>query len=30
CGFDAKLLHWQCPGCKTWNSIKPIHGVEGE
>lgn len=30
CGFDAKLLHWQCPGCRNWNSIKPIHGVEGE
>ncbi len=30
CGFDAKLLHWQCPGCKNWTTIKPIHGVEGE
>jgi lipopolysaccharide biosynthesis regulator YciM len=30
CGFDAKLLHWQCPGCKSWNSVKPVHGVEGE
>jgi lipopolysaccharide assembly protein B len=30
CGFPARALHWQCPGCKHWNSIKPIHGVEGE
>ncbi len=30
CGFNGKTLHWQCPGCKRWNSIKPIHGVEGE
>lgn len=30
CGFEAKKLHWQCPGCKTWNSVKPVHGVHGE
>lgn len=30
CGFDAKSLHWQCPSCKGWNSVKPVHGVEGE
>jgi lipopolysaccharide biosynthesis regulator YciM len=30
CGFHAKALHWQCPGCKTWNSLKPVEGVEGE
>jgi lipopolysaccharide biosynthesis regulator YciM len=30
CGFSGKALHWQCPGCKHWNSIRPIHGVEGE
>ena len=30
CGFSAMTLHWQCPGCKNWNTIKPIHGVEGE
>jgi lipopolysaccharide biosynthesis regulator YciM len=30
CGFPAKLLHWQCPSCKHWNTIKPIQGVEGE
>jgi len=30
CGFDAKMLHWQCPGCKHWESIQPIFGVAGE
>ncbi len=30
CGFDAKLMHWHCPSCKYWNTIKPVHGVEGE
>ena len=30
CGFPAKSLHWQCPGCKHWASIRPIQGVEGE
>jgi lipopolysaccharide biosynthesis regulator YciM len=30
CGFGARSLHWQCPSCKTWNSVKPIHGVAGE
>ena len=29
-GFEAKALHWQCPGCKTWSSVKPIYGIEGE
>jgi lipopolysaccharide biosynthesis regulator YciM len=23
CGFTAKKLHWHCPSCKTWGSIKP-------
>lgn len=30
CGFAGKSLYWQCPGCKEWNTVKPIHGVEGE
>lgn len=24
CGFSGQLLHWLCPGCKTWGSVKPI------
>lgn len=30
CGFAGRSLHWQCPSCKSWNTIKPIHGIEGE
>jgi len=30
CGFNAKALHWQCPGCKHWSSLKPVDSVEGE
>lgn len=30
CGFGARAHHWQCPSCKLWNSVKPIHGVSGE
>lgn len=30
CGFGAKAHHWQCPSCKTWGSIRPIHGVANE
>ena len=30
CGFKGRSLHWQCPSCKFWNSIKPILGIEGE
>jgi lipopolysaccharide assembly protein B len=30
CGFSPRALHWQCPSCKSWGSIKPVHGVPGE
>lgn len=30
CGFAGRSVYWQCPGCKGWNRIKPIHGIEGE
>jgi lipopolysaccharide assembly protein B len=28
CGFAGKSLHWQCPGCKEWSSVKPVHSLE--
>lgn len=28
CGFSGKTLHWQCPGCKQWSSMMPVHGME--
>ena len=30
CGFDAIRLHWLCPSCRRWNTIKRVHGVAGE
>lgn len=30
CGFKGNDLHWLCPSCKSWSSIKPIRGIEGE
>lgn len=30
CGFAGKALHWHCPGCKRWGTVKPILGLEGE
>jgi lipopolysaccharide biosynthesis regulator YciM len=30
CGFSGKKMHWRCPTCKRWNSVRPVTGVEGE
>lgn len=30
CGYHSKTMLWQCPSCKQWDRIKPIHGIEGE
>ncbi len=30
CGFSGNQLHWLCPSCKSWGTIKPLKGVEGE
>jgi lipopolysaccharide biosynthesis regulator YciM len=32
CGFNARRLHWQCPGCKGWGTVRPVHlgGIEPE
>lgn len=30
CGFHSKTLHWLCPRCKSWSTVKPIHGLEGD
>jgi len=24
CGFSGKQMHWLCPGCKTWGSVRGI------
>ncbi len=30
CGYSGKKMHWQCPGCKRWTALQPIHGMEGD
>lgn len=30
CGFHGRVLHWQCPSCQSWNSVRPVIGAEGE
>ena len=30
CGFSGRQLHWLCPGCKQWGTIKVIRGTEGD
>jgi len=30
CGFEARHLHWLCPSCRSWGTIKPIKGLQGE
>jgi len=28
CGFTAKKIHWLCPGCRRWSTVKPTHILE--
>lgn len=28
CGFSGRQLHWQCPTCHGWSSIRPLKGRE--
>lgn len=30
CGFSAKSLHWQCPGCKHWGTFLSVYSLEEE
>ena len=30
CGFAGNQLHWLCPSCKHWDSVRSVKGVEGE
>ncbi|WP_336368573.1 lipopolysaccharide assembly protein LapB [Marinobacter sp. C2H3] len=30
CGFSGQRLHWLCPSCKQWETVRPIQGVEAE
>ncbi|MBS0394327.1 MAG: tetratricopeptide repeat protein, partial [Proteobacteria bacterium] len=28
CGFSSSGFFWQCPGCKSWDSLKPLSPAE--
>ena len=30
CGFSAQTLHWLCPKCRSWGTVAPILGLEGD
>jgi len=30
CGFKGQTLHWHCPGCHRWDTIRPLLGEENE
>ncbi|MCV2884071.1 lipopolysaccharide assembly protein LapB [Aestuariibacter sp. AA17] len=30
CGFSGRQIHWLCPSCKKWGTVKPIKGLDGE
>jgi len=30
CGFELKTLHWHCPSCSGWGSVKHVRGILGE
>jgi lipopolysaccharide biosynthesis regulator YciM len=30
CGFAGRSLHWQCPSCKAWGSVKPVETLMQE
>ena len=29
CGFSGTAHHWQCPGCRSWDTTRLIRGVMG-
>ncbi len=30
CGFRPRALYWHCPSCRSWGTVKPIHGLVGD
>lgn len=29
CGYQSMALQWQCPGCRSWDTVRPHHEVFG-
>lgn len=30
CGFRGAQLHWLCPQCLRWETVRPVRGIDGE
>ena len=28
CGYASLILHWQCPGCRSWETVKPGNRIK--
>ncbi|MCP3679463.1 MAG: lipopolysaccharide assembly protein LapB [Gammaproteobacteria bacterium] len=28
CGFSSQRIHWLCPSCRRWNSVKSVYLIE--
>jgi lipopolysaccharide biosynthesis regulator YciM len=26
CGYGSTAMHWQCPGCRSWDTVQPVSG----
>lgn len=29
CGFQTRQHYWLCPSCQQWETVEPIHGIDG-
>jgi lipopolysaccharide biosynthesis regulator YciM len=27
CGYGSGTMHWQCPGCRSWDTVRPVNGA---
>ncbi len=27
CGYGSAIMHWQCPGCRSWDTVRPVNGA---
>lgn len=25
CGYGSAVMHWQCPGCRSWDTVQPMN-----
>lgn len=30
CGFTSHSIYWHCPSCRSWATVKPIRGLDGQ